>query len=82
MISFAYNQGSKSGFFDFISLAFADIHTAIDNWQSFSFAIMESFPALGLILILSILLVAIVGMNLLSKDTSIAISSFHLHLKI
>jgi hypothetical protein len=68
---------SQSGFFNFFSLIFSDFSSVATYWQSFSMILLESLPALSLVLFLAVLLLFLQSIKFLTKDIKI-IKSHHL----
>ena len=50
-------ESAESGFFQFISLIFTDSNVILVYLQSFSLALLEALPAVGLLAVLSVTLV-------------------------
>jgi len=59
---------SKSGFYNFVSLAFSDFSVVITYWQSFIMVLLETLPALSLALVLAVILTFLQSTRLLVKD--------------
>lgn len=64
---------AESGFLQFFSLLFSDFRIVIIHWKSFVFSLLESLPAMGLV----ILCVAVFGffgsLKFLTKDIKFVI---------
>jgi hypothetical protein len=68
----------SSGFIQFASLLFSDFEIVKSYWQSFSLTLLETLPALSLILCLVILLTFLQSVKALSKNIKAVSNINHL----
>lgn len=59
---------SESGFLQFFSLIFSDFRTVISYWQSFAMSLLESLPAMSLIILLATIFVFFESLKHLVRD--------------
>jgi len=62
---------SESGFFQFFSLLFSDAGIVLTYWQSFGLSLLETLPAMSLIILLTVILAFVESLKSLIKDTKI-----------
>jgi hypothetical protein len=67
-LSFIYSDFQNSGFFYFISLALLDWKEIIHYWQSFSLAVLESFPAISSAIFLFFVFIFLWSLKLFAKN--------------
>lgn len=60
----------RSNFFDYLALFVSDIGTALANWQTVLFALLESLPTTAFIVMLGIPLMMLYALTLLARDFS------------
>jgi len=61
----------ESGFMSFFSLAFSDLGATASHWQSVSFALAESFPVIGIVMLLSVVLVFLESLKYFMRNVSL-----------
>ncbi|MFA6919416.1 MAG: hypothetical protein WC244_04925 [Patescibacteria group bacterium] len=66
-----WNGISSSGFVQFLSLLFTDSEIVMAYWQSFALTLLESLPALSIIIFLTIIFTLLGSARLLSKNIKI-----------
>ena len=59
---------SESGFSQYFSLIFSDFKLVLSYWQSFSAALLESFPIINFTLLLAIVLMLLGSLKYLTKN--------------
>lgn len=62
---------TQSGFLRFFFLIFSDFSSVITYWQSFTLILLETLPALSLVLFLTVLLVLLQSVKSLTRDVKI-----------
>jgi len=68
----------ESGFMQFFSLIFSDFKIVITDWQNFSFALLESLPAVSMAIFFSTLLVFLESLRFLVKNIKEAKTIVHI----
>ncbi|OGZ93266.1 MAG: hypothetical protein A2528_00535 [Candidatus Staskawiczbacteria bacterium RIFOXYD2_FULL_37_9] len=58
----------QSGFINFFSLIFSDFTVVRTYWQSFAMILLETLPALSLVLFLGVLLILLQSIKSLTKN--------------
>jgi hypothetical protein len=54
IMAFSFGQViAQSEFWNIMSLAFSDMQTVVQNWQDFSYSLLETFPTISVIAILA-----------------------------
>lgn len=66
---------AESGFMEFLSLIFSDFKLVLSFWQSFSWALLESFPATSFVGFLTVLLVFLGALKYVAQDLKTALST-------
>ena len=66
---------AESGFLEFLSLIFSDFKSVLAFWQSFSWALLESFPATSFAGFLAAILVFLGALKYITQDLKIALST-------
>ena len=59
---------SQSGFINFFSLIFSDFTVVRTYWQSFAMILLETLPALSLVLFLGVLLILLQSIKSLTRN--------------
>lgn len=67
---------AESGFMEFLSLIFSDFKLVLSYWQSFSWALLESFPATSFAGFLAALLIFLGALKYIAQDLKTALSAF------
>ena len=62
---------NKSGFMSFLSLAFTDFSSIIAHWQSFAMILLETVPAISIVLFLAVLLIFLESLRYLVKNVRV-----------
>ncbi len=58
----------ESGFDQFFSLIFSDLHIVLMYWQNYAFTLLETLPINSLLLFLASLLIFVVSARIIIKD--------------
>jgi len=64
---------AESGFMEFLSLIFSDFKLVLAFWQSFSWALLESFPATSFAGFLAVILVFLGALKYITQDLKTAL---------
>jgi ABC-type spermidine/putrescine transport system permease subunit I len=72
MLAADFNQ---SGFFNFFSLAFSDFSLVTTYWHSFMMTLLETLPAVSIVLFLAVLLTFLQSIKYLTKDVKTIIKA-------
>jgi len=66
---------AESGFMEFLSLIFSDFKLVLAFWQSFSWALLESFPATSFAGFLAVILVFLGALKYITQNLKTALST-------
>lgn len=69
---------NQSGFMNFFSLMFSDFSFVMAHWQSFTMILLESLPAISLVVFLAVVLVFLQSIKVLTKNIKIISGINHL----
>lgn len=62
---------NQSGFLNFFSLIFSDFSSVATYWHSFSLILLETLPAVSIVVFLAVLLTILQSVKVLTKDIKI-----------
>jgi hypothetical protein len=62
---------AQSGFFNFFSLIFSDFSAVASYWKNFTLILLETLPAIAIVLFLALVLVFLQSLRLLAKNIKI-----------
>ena len=64
----AHTAIDTSGFFNFASLLFSDLHVVMASWQDFALSLLEAVPALNLAAVLAVIFVTLGSLRYLAGE--------------
>ena len=68
---------SQSGFMDYLSLGFYDFKSVALQWQDFSFSLLESFPIVSAVELLTVVLALLLILKLVVTSTRTFVVTSH-----
>ena len=69
---------TRTGFISFLSLMFSDFSSVTLYWQSFMMILLETLPAISLVLFLAVVLIFLQSLKSLTKDIKMIKNINHL----
>ena len=76
VIRYAAGEFARSGFYEYLSLAFSDSGTVLTSWKEFALSLAESLPVLAVTLTLSTLFGFLGSLALAIKNTRTKVLRF------
>jgi len=64
-----------SGFFNFASLLFSDLHVVMASWQDFALSLLEAVPALNLAAVLAVIFVTLGSLRYLAGECKLILDN-------